>query len=400
LDWLASELIQNGWSLKHLHKQVALSATYRQSSGLSAPRKTDGGFASANFDPENSLYWRMNRKRLDFEALRDSALAVSGQLDLQMGGPSVKIDRPPVSNRRTVYSFIDRQNLPGMFRTFDFASPDTHSPKRYETTVPQQGLFLLNSPFLLEQSKHLAARSLKDQPEPSTEGRITQLYRLCLARDPSPDEIALGQAFVEAEMPESEIAEMTGPWSYGYGPYDEKSGGVTEFRPLPHWTGTSWQGGNSLPDRNLGWASLNAAGGHPARQFAVVRRFTVPADGTLTFRGSLKHSSEQGNGVRGTVFSSRQGRLDSWLAKNRELRTGSKPVSVQAGETLDFIVDCQSEESFDGLTWPVTLQIESAGSRTIVKSLDQFQGKPEPPLNSWEQYAQVLLLSNEFAFVD
>ncbi len=399
LDWLASELIEQGWSLKNLHRQIALSATYRQSSALTAPQKADGSFASANFDPENSLFWRMNRKRLDFEALRDSALAVSGQLDLKMGGPSVKIDSQ-VSHRRTVYSFIDRQNLPGMFRTFDFASPDTHSPKRYETTVPQQGLFLLNSPFLLEQSKQLAARSQQDQSEQSIEERITKLYQLCLSRDPSPDELALGKAFLDAGKTPTKITEVIVPWTYGYGVFDEKTGSALDFNPLPHWTGSAWQGGGNLPDDKLGWASLNAAGGHPAKQFAVVRRYTVPADGTLTLRGRLKHSSREGDGVRGTLFSNRQGRLDLWVARNKELETDLKPVSVKAGETWDFIVDCRGDEGFDSFVWPVTLELQSDSPRIVAKSLEQFRGKGSGALTQWDQYAQVLLLSNEFAFID
>ena len=99
-------------------------------------------------DPENRLLWKLNRQRLDFEAMRDGMLAVAGRLDLTVGGPAVDLLKEPFVPRRTVYGFIDRQNLPGLFRTFDFASPDTHAPQRYATTVPQQALFLMNSPFV------------------------------------------------------------------------------------------------------------------------------------------------------------------------------------------------------------------------------------------------------------
>src|SRR5947209_6463549 len=118
----------------------------------------------------------MNRRRLDFEALRDSLLAVAGKLDPALGGRSVPITRPPFSTRRTVYGFIDRQNLPGVFRTFDFASPDATSPQRLETTVPQQALFLLNSPFVIE-----LARSLVGRPEfaalQKPDQRVAWLYQ-------------------------------------------------------------------------------------------------------------------------------------------------------------------------------------------------------------------------------
>ncbi len=102
---------------------------------------------AAKADPENRWLARMNRKRHDFETLRDSFLAVSGKLDPKLYGYPVDITSTPATGRRTIYGFIDRQNLPGLFRTFDFANPDATNPQRYLTTVPQQALFLLNSPF-------------------------------------------------------------------------------------------------------------------------------------------------------------------------------------------------------------------------------------------------------------
>ena len=89
--------------------------------------------------------------------MRDSVLAVSGSLGPDFGGPSAPIEAPAFSSRRTLYGFIDRQNLDGVYRTFDFAVPDATSPRRFVTTVPQQALFLMNSPFLHEQARRLAA---------------------------------------------------------------------------------------------------------------------------------------------------------------------------------------------------------------------------------------------------
>src|SRR5262249_49038779 len=143
-------------------------------------------------DPENRLLSRQNRRRLDLEELRDSLLLVAGRLDERVGGPAVSLTAPPFSQRRTVYGFIDRQNLPGLVRNFDFASPDTHSPQRFTTTVPQQALFLLNSPFAQEQAKALAARAGEAAPEE----RVRRLYRFVFGRAPTADEVALGLAFV------------------------------------------------------------------------------------------------------------------------------------------------------------------------------------------------------------
>ncbi len=105
-------------------------------------------------DPENRLLWRMNRRRLDFEATRDALLFAAGDIDLSVGGPAVDITGMPFPKRRTLYARIERQNLPGLFRAFDFASPDNHSPQRFTTTVPQQALYLLNGPFVAERTAH------------------------------------------------------------------------------------------------------------------------------------------------------------------------------------------------------------------------------------------------------
>src|SRR5439155_19785445 len=109
-------------------------------------------------DPENRLLWKMNRQRLDFEEMRDSLLVVSGKLDLAEGSHAVDIIGEPPSPRRTVYGFVERQNLPNMFRAFDFASPDPTSPQRFATTVPQQALFLMNSRLAIDKARNRARR--------------------------------------------------------------------------------------------------------------------------------------------------------------------------------------------------------------------------------------------------
>jgi mono/diheme cytochrome c family protein len=187
LDWLAVTFIDNGWSIKKLHRLILLSNTYQQSSS-GDPRLLE-------MDPDNRLLARMNRRRLDFEAMRDSLLSVAGRLDTTMGGRAVELTTQPFSTRRTVYGFIDRQNLPGLFRTFDFASPDTSSPQRYTTTVPQQALFLMNSPFVIEQARHFLQRpDVAGQTE--DEGKIKRMYQLAYGRAPETDEIALGMRFL------------------------------------------------------------------------------------------------------------------------------------------------------------------------------------------------------------
>ena len=206
LDHLAWRFMNEGWSIKKLHKWILLSAVYGQSSAENAKAKM--------VDPENRLLARAPRQRLDFEATRDSLLAVSGKLDSKVGGRPVEIVGANPSPRRTMYGFIDRQNLPGLFRTFDFASPDATISQRYQTTVPQQALFLLNSPFMLDQAKALMKRpELAELSDPAE--RIQALHRVLYGRAADDEEIRLGAAFVKDAVTEADRPQLTAWERYG-----------------------------------------------------------------------------------------------------------------------------------------------------------------------------------------
>jgi hypothetical protein len=200
LDWLAATFVDQGWSVKKLHRLLLLSSTYRQASVADA--------RTVEVDPENRLWGRTNRRRLEFEPLRDALLAVAGRLDPQAGGAAVELTTAPFATRRSVYGFIDRQNLPGLFRTFDLASPDASTPERHVTTVPQQALFLMNSPFVAEQARHFAGRA-DVAGQPSDEARIRRMHRLTYGRDAEPEEVALGLRFVAGVKA---TAWKLGPW--------------------------------------------------------------------------------------------------------------------------------------------------------------------------------------------
>jgi mono/diheme cytochrome c family protein len=187
LDYLAAAFMENGWSTKQLHRLILLSATYQQSSAVNP--------AAQQVDPGNRYWSRMNCRRLDFEAMRDTLLAVSGKLDLKMGGVPVDIVSEPFATRRTIYGLIDRQNLPGMFRTFDFANPDVSNQGRFATTVPQQALFMMNSPFVIEQARALVQRDEIQGAETSSE-RIRAMYELVAQRPPDRDELRLAEGFL------------------------------------------------------------------------------------------------------------------------------------------------------------------------------------------------------------
>jgi len=212
LDYLASRFIAGGWSIKQLHREIMLSSTYRQAganlvavqNALAVARKTD---------PENTLLWTMNRRRLDWESLRDALLMGSGQIDLTMGGSSVDLFAPPFSSRRSIYGFIDRQNLPSVLRTFDFAPPDASSPQRHQTTVPQQALFLMNGPFLKQAVKHLAALPSLTRITSHTE-RVDALHLLLYGRHASPDEIEIAQKYLayDTTQDKADPEKYLSPW--------------------------------------------------------------------------------------------------------------------------------------------------------------------------------------------
>jgi hypothetical protein len=207
LDYLAVRFMEEGWSIKALHKWIVLSKTYQLSSAENSQ--------AAEVDPDNRLLAHAPRRRLDFEAMRDSVLAAAGTLDATIGGRAVDIVGDKNVRRRTLYGFIDRQNLPSLFRTFDFASPDTTSPQRYQTTVPQQALYMLNSPFLLSQAKALLLRpEVANVSDPVA--KIQALHRILYARSADEEETQLGAAFLRTALSDAASENHLSAWErYG-----------------------------------------------------------------------------------------------------------------------------------------------------------------------------------------
>jgi hypothetical protein len=398
LDYLAWQFMQDGWSIKKLHRRILLSATYRQSSDVT-PQKLLA-------DPENQLFSRMNRRRLDLEQMRDSLLFASGKLDLsKVGGKSIELWGTQYVPRRSVYGFIERQNLPGTFRTFDFASPDSTSAQRFKTNVPQQALFFMNSPFVAEQAHLLADKSeIRTAADDAT--RIRRLYTSLFDRWPAPDEVAVGLDFLHESVPAGTRDLVGTDWQYGYGGYDDAMQRVTGFTPLAHFGDQGYTVGEQFPDATLGYLLLNAEGGHPGHDgaHAIIRRWVAPRRATVRITGLLKHGQPEGDGVRARIVFSRGGKLGEWIVHNSEAKTEVANITVRKGDTIDFVVDPIASDSFDSFTWAPTLSetMEKNGQMvtTTWSAGQEFRGPLPPPLNRTEQYAQALLMTNEFLFVD
>jgi hypothetical protein len=248
LDWLATSFMDNGWSLKKLNKLIVMSATYQQDSRPNT--------AAMNSDPTNQWLWRANIQRLDFEEVRDSLLTFGNKLDLTMGGQpfvlagsgasagknryaSVDMDNLKTNpNRRSVYAFIDRSALPEMFNTFDFANPDMSTGERIMTTVPQQALFMMNSPFLAEQVKNILARPEITAATTDAE-KVRLIFRTLFQRAPRPEELKLAEQYLTSESPEPKTSETTGI-TLGQTDASEKKLGKKapadpQMKPLNQW---------------------------------------------------------------------------------------------------------------------------------------------------------------------
>lgn len=187
LDYLADQLRKNGWSLKWLHRQIMLSQAYAQGAVENEQ--------SRQIDPENLLLWRMPRRRLEFEAMRDAMLASSEELDVTMGGRPIDLNASPAVPRRSVYGFVNRDVIANLMSTFDTANPNACTARRPETTVPQQTLFALNSDFIQDRAARVAAIT-KDMNLASDDERIIVMVRKTLCRNPTETEIAQAKAFM------------------------------------------------------------------------------------------------------------------------------------------------------------------------------------------------------------
>jgi hypothetical protein len=401
LDYLAWRFMEGGWSTKSLLREIMMSDTYQQSSDLRA----DGEAV----DAENKLLWRQNRRRLSFEAMRDSLLAAAGNIDLTVGGLPTNVVKMPFSNRRTVYAEVDRHALPAMFRIFDFATPNEHTPMRFETTVPQQALYLMNSPFVTEQARNAVAQNTVATVE-SPEERVRALYHSVLRREPTKKELALGVMFVKGQ----DVAQRQPPekrdttWRYGYGTVDEVSGQVAEFTEFPHWNGEEFRESDEMPGPTLGMAMLNRLGGHPgSTEHAVIRRWTSAADTLVSCVGELYHHSSAGDGIRAYIVSSRSGILWQGDVQDGIIATVFDDVEIGVGDTIDLVVSCRDNDEEDAFRWHPRLYLSGENATQFEKqdwiTRFDFEGPPPAPpepLKPWEQYAQVLLMSNEFMFVD
>jgi hypothetical protein len=301
-----------------------------------------------------------------------------------------------------------------MFRTFDFPSPDTSSAQRFATTVPQQALFLMNSPFTQEQARHLAQLPAIASARTDTD-KIRALYTAVFQRAPAADELALAQKFLTsatAAAPAPVVGSPPAPlpgWHYGTGTFDAATHRVRDFLPFTTQHAdqdTRRTPSTVFPDPVFGSLSVTPAGGHPGKTPAQpsIRRWIAPAAGVVRIEATLGHASDKGDGIDARLVSSASGPLGEWHVHHTKIETPFAALAVTAGESLDFIVTGGATPNSDSYTWAPKLTFTAAtdtATRTWDAKKDFNHSEKIPvPLTPLAALAQVLLLSNEFAIID
>lgn len=398
LDWLAAEVMSGRvgeWergsntnasspplSFKRLHRLLMTSAVYRQS----AARRPELDAV----DPSNLLLGRMSVRRLEAEAMRDRVLAASGSLSNAMFGKPIAIAEDFVGqvivndmSRRSVYVQQKRSKPETLMRAFDAPVMECNCDKRPASTVATQSLMLMNSEFALKQAGSLAAR--------------VRLEAAAMTSKPLPFE------FDPSVLP----LRPGDLWQIGYGEFDDSTKRTKSFTKFAHWTGSQWQGGPIVPDPAIGYSFLNAAGGHTGndQQHATIRRWTAPLAGTVSITGSLHHPSENGDGVRSRVVSSRSGLAAEWIAEHKTVDSNIAAIEVQLGDTLDFITDCRESVTSDSFAWSITIKLKAADGKEVAWSADKgFPGPPPPALSNqiaaaWQIAYHRPITPTEFAAV-
>ena len=379
LDHLAALFMEEGWSFKKLHKHIMLTAAYQHADFPIRP--------------------------LDMEPFRDSLLSVTGRLQIELFGKAEKIDS---SMRRTVYGFVDRRNLPSLYRSFDFPDPNFSAPKRSRTALTPRALILMNSPLLTESAKTLAATLTQELPDEKS--RINALYHRIFQRQPTDKEFARAQGYLAAYPQNDLVQPEAKDWQYGYGEFDGAAKKVKTFANITAFDGKAFRATTKSADGKSGGVMLNALGGDsgPGTAMSSIRRWVAPIDGEVQITAELTHTDAKTEGVIARVISSRAGELGEWKAKAQSVCTDLAKVAVKKGDTLDFIVSSQSDKDAGAYLWSPSISVPGTAMPGMPGMPQRWDArvdfsdpnKPAKPLTALEELCQALLLSPEFAVLE
>jgi hypothetical protein len=399
LDWLAVRFNEQGGSLKELHRLILTSKAFR----LSA----EGPDANRSIDEANTYFWKWNRRRVDFEAMRDRLLATAGTLDTGvLGGRSVVLENDSADRRRSLYAFVDRYALATTFVSFDLPHPDHHSPKRIETTVPQQALYFLNGPLILRQAAKLAAdpgfRNLPDDM-----AKLSWIYQRIYQREPSAAELRDAMDWLGQVNPADYQPKLSGVWEIRHAP---DTGGLPgDALAFPIFSEGGWKTGPDLATSPIRWLNAGATGGHPAAGHALILRWRALGAGEVRLIGNIKRTGKGGATLAWNLAGNAQSEFVSHsLPPDSESKVEGKWTTVSPGNTVDFILRAPDGDASGSVGWTFRVMgRENSGGKTVeVGNLaKQFPaaGSPPPSINAgdpWADLIQMFWASNEFHFID
>lgn len=398
LDALALSFQESGGSLKQLHRLLLTSQAFRLAA--SGPEENNA------IDEANSRFWKWNRRRLDFETMRDRVLASSGALDTShTGGRSVNLDSEGSDPRRSLYAFVDRYALPGTFVSFDLPHPDHHSPKRVETTVPQQALYFLNGPMVLRQAAKLTS-STGFKALPDDQARVTWIYQKLFRRAPAAEEREGAVEFITSASPADYAPRLGGYWEVRHGP---ETGGPTEdLSAFPMFKDKVWKTGPDVASAPIRWLHAGAGGGHVSANHVMVLRWRAQGEGQVRMTGHLKRTQKGGDTLAWRIDGKGKEQSGATFAAEAETDIAGTWADVKAGDTIDLVLRAPQGDSCGGVAW--NLRIEGresadAPAEEVANFEQQFPKSNDPapgatPADPWADLVQMLWASNEFHFID
>jgi hypothetical protein len=398
LDTLAVSFQEKGQSLKELHRLLLTSKAFR----LSA----EGSAANDAIDQANTKFWKWNRRRLDFEAMRDRVLATSGVLDTsRTGGRSVNLDNASSDVRRSIYAFVDRYALPGTFVSFDLPHPDHHSPKRVETTVPQQALYFLNGPLVIRQAERVANDAAF---KALTDGgaRARWIYQKLFRRSPTEEEIRAVQDWIASLDPADYAPKLGGYWEVRHAP--DTGGPSEDLSAFPMFADGVWKTGPDVWQAPIRWLNVGAGGGHASAHHAMVLRWRATGAGQVRLTGHLKRTQKGGDILAWRIDGKGKPLAEAKLSPEASADIAGTWVDVKPGDTMDFVLRAPDGDSCGNVNWTLRIEGRESESQPVTEVGDftrQFPKSNDPApgvqsANPWADLVQMLWASNEFHFVD
>ncbi len=399
LDWLALRFNEQGGSLKSLHRLILTSKAFR----LAA----DGPAANQSIDEANTYFWKWNRRRADFEAMRDRLLATAGALDTgSIGGRSLSLENDSADRRRSVYAFVDRYALSNTFVSFDLPHPDHHSPKRIETTVPQQALYFLTGPLVLRQAAKLAADPVfKNLPDDTA--KLAWIYQRIYQREPSAAESRDALDWLGHVNPADYQPKLSGVWEIRHAP---DTGGLPgDALPFPLFANNVWKTGPDLPTAPIRWLHAGATGGHPAAGHDLILRWRALGAGEVRMVGNIKRTGEGGATLAWNLASSGSTEFVSHpLPPAGNAKIEGEWIAVGAGATVDFVLRAPDGDASGSVGWSLRMmgrENPEAKAVEVGNLAKQFPTSDSPPpaaaaADPWADLIQMLWASNEFHFID